>query len=337
MLILSDCLTEKTDEGCLKVANSLIKRIQSVDPKTVVVSYGRSGEKADVHLRLNRGFISRKLFALIKRSGQPVLYIPFASNTAASALRTVILSFAAKGNVRVLFALRFPMGFAAKALLRASGAEILALSRESFQFYQREIGKAVYLKTGVDTSRFVPASTGKKQKLREKYKAAAGKKVLLHVGHLKKERNIEQLLKASSCYHVFLVVSSVTEQERDRQLERELAERPYTTIIDAYLDHIEEVYQMADVYFFPVQAAGNCIDVPLSVLEAAACNIPVVTTDYGEMKEFRGQKGFYFLESMDSDSLNAAFDQMSEMEGCQNRQAVMAYDWEQAVKYLTAQ
>lgn len=335
MIILSDCLTEKQDEGCLKVANSLTKRIKDKYPKSMTVSYGRSSKYSDIYLQLNKMFLNRSLLSLIYKKKQTVLYIPFASNTKASALRSLILSLVAK-DLKVLFVLRFPMDKMTKFFLKLSGAEIVALSRDSYEVYKKEIGRAIYLKTGIDTKQFSPVSESEKLRLRKKYAVSDGKKVLLHVGHLKSGRNVDKLLKVSSDYHVFLVVSSVTESERDTVLWAKLKERPNTTIIDSYLEHVEEVYQMADVYLFPVEKTENCIDTPLSVLEAAACNIPIVTTAYGELKEFRKEPGFLFIRSLEENELNMAINKMSEMKNCNNRHAVLEYDWDNSIKTLTA-
>lgn len=337
MIILSDCLTEKVDEGCLKIANNLTERIKSYDINTTVVSYDRTSEKSDLHLRLNKLFLNHSLLVLIRNKKESVLYIPFASNTKASAIRTWVLSLAASKGLKVIFALRYPMDRITRMILKKSNAEIIALSRESFDFYKKEIGKAVYLKTGIDTKRFIPVDTEKKAKLRRKYGVAEGKKVVLHVGHLKGGRNVDKLLNAGDHFHVFLVVSSATEREKDLLLRAKLDERPNITIIDSYIKYIEEIYQMADVYLFPVQEAENCIDVPLSVLEAAACNIPIVTTEYGELKEFRQEPGFYFINSLDENTLNRALNEMSEMRNCNNRQAVLEYDWDESVKHFLAE
>lgn len=334
MIILSDCLAEKVDEGCLKVANSLTRRLKQYDSRNVVISYDRMTERSDLHLKLNKLFLNRSLLSAIRKENTNVLYIPFASNTRASAIRTFILSLYAKRKVDVLFVLRFPMDKLTKMILKLSGARVIALSKESYQFYKKHIGKAVYLKTGIDTEKFVPVTEDAKKKIREKYSVANGKKVLLHVGHLKYGRNIDKLLNVSSDYHIFLVVSSVTENEKDAELRKRLLDRQNTTIIDDYLENIEEVYQMADVYLFPVQESENCIDVPLSVLEAAACNVPVVTTDYGELKAFRGQDGFCYISEFDKENLNAALDRMAGMTNCKNRSSVLAYDWNKSVERL---
>lgn len=332
MIILSDCLTEAADEGALKVASSLARRLRAADEHALVVSYGRRPAWSDVHMKLNRLLLNPALLSLIRRRRGPVLYIPFASNTRASALRLCVLSLACRGRLSVLFVLRHPMDGLTRRLLRWSGARIITLSAESCRYFTREAGGAVQLKTGVDVRRFAPVSAGKKAELRAKYGVAAGKKALLHVGHLNRGRNVQALLNAGSDYHVFLAVSTVT--RADESLRRQLEQRPDTTIIDHYLPDVQELYQMADVYLFPVMAEEHCIDLPLSVLEAASCNLPIVTTAYGELTAFRGERGFAFLDDMSPAPLNAALDRMSALTDCENRHAAKAYDWDRAVAQL---
>ncbi|MBE5922537.1 MAG: glycosyltransferase family 4 protein [Lachnospiraceae bacterium] len=335
MILLSDCLTEKIDEGCLKVANSLTKRIKRVAKDTTIISYDRKPDYSDIHLSLNKLFLNKELLKLLCKKKEPVLYIPFASNTTASCLRTLILSFFCNRKVNVLFVLRFPMKSMAKILLKLSGAKVIALSEVSFLFYKEVVGnRAIYLKTGIDTEKFVPVSKEQKQELREKYHIPKDKKVLLHVGHLKGGRNVDKLVGVDTQYYIVLVVSSVTEAEKDASIRVMLEMRGNVTIIDSYLENVQEVYQMADVYLFPVQEVENCIDIPLSVLEAASCNLAIVTTEYGELSAFKNQEGFHFINDLSPTALNKALEKMTSKKQINNRQAVMEYDWNCSIDIL---
>lgn len=334
MVVLSDCLTSKIDEGCLKVANSLTKRLKVLFDNTIIVSYDRKPDYSDVHLSPNRLFLNLGLLSLVRKN-EPLVYIPFASNTTASCMRTFILSCFSRKKVNVLFVLRFPMKPIAKLLLKLSGARVIALSKVSYEFYREVVGNnAFYLKTGVDTKKFVPVTDAKKTSLREKYQIPADKKVLLHVGHLKAGRNVDKLFGADKQFYIVLVISSVTEAEKDTELRKKLESRGNITIIDFYLEHVEEVYQMADVYLFPVQEMENCIDVPLSVLEAAACNTPIVTTEYGELASFRDKEGFLFLNNLQLDVLNPALNWMAAQNNVDTRSAVTEYDWDCSIRKL---
>lgn len=335
MVVLSDCLTSKIDEGCLKVADSLTKKLKKADPSTTIVSYDRKPNYSNVHMSLNKLFLNRELLCLLNRKKEPVLYIPFASNTTASCLRTFILSLFSKRKVAVLFVLRFHMNPLAKILLMLSGAKVVALSETSYKFYKKIVGKqAFYLKTGIDTNKFTPVDQNKKQALREKYHISTEKKVVLHVGHLKRGRNVDKLAGIDNQYHIILVVSSVTEAEKDASIRVVLEKRGNVTIIDSYLKNIQEVYQLADVYLFPVQEVENCIDVPLSVLEAASCDLPIVTTEYGELTSFIGQEGFLFIDDLSPVALNKALKKMLSKTEVNNRQAVLEYDWKNSINNL---
>ena len=60
---------------------------------------------------------------------------------------------------------------------------------------------------------------------------------MLHVGHLKGGRNIDKLVNVSNQYHIILVVSSVTEAEKDAGIRKQLETRGNVTIIDSYLEN----------------------------------------------------------------------------------------------------
>ena len=331
MLILTYCLTQRPDEGCLKVANSLVGRFKQANPDTYVISYGKTSPLADCHMKLGKLFLNRQLLKRVRQEKGSVLYIPNASCTTASALRVWVLSRFAK-KLQVLFALRHPVSGIARSCLRSAKAQILCLSAESKAYYENAIGcQAVHLKTGVDTERFCPVTATEKTALRQKYGMAENETVILHVGHLKPGRNLHKLCSLDSRYHLVLVISSNTQPDED--LRRQLLARPNTTLIETYQSAIWELYQLADVYVFPVVEQENCIDVPLSVLEAAACGIPAVVTRYGELKEFEGAQGFVFPDSLEPDALHSAIEAARTLPNIRSTQ-VEEYDWQKAVKRL---
>lgn len=335
MIILSDCLSEIADEGCVKVAASLVKRIKLQDPCVTVISYDRKPQYSDVHLKLNKFFINSSLLSMIAKKREDILYIPFASNTKASAMRAFVLSFFSAGKIYVLFVLRHPLGLITKKLLELGKAEIIVLSADSYEFYIKKIkNKILYLKTGINTKKFSPVSLEKKEVIRRKYNMDLKRKILLHVGHLNEGRNVEVLLKVDKKYQIILVLSTTTKEKADLKLRKKFEERKNIKIIDTFCPTIEEIYQMSDLYLFPVIERENCIDVPLSVLEAAACNIPVICSDYGELKKFYDEPGFCFLSDFKPEILNNQIDRMVNYKSCHNREAVLVYDWKYAVERL---
>lgn len=338
MLILSNSFTEKADEGALKVANSLAKRLKAAVPGTIVVSYQRTSELADVHMELNKLLLNRELIALLRRQRQPVLYIPFPAKVWSMVARTLILSVFSPGGVRVLFSMTGTYDAVAKWLLKLSGAHIYALSREAAAYYAGFLGsdRVTRLTTGVDTARFCPVSETEKRALRQRYGLDPDRKTVLHVGHLKQGRNIAHLMKLDPSWQILLAVSTLTAEERDEDLRRQLESCPNIRILDEYIPRIQELYQLSDAYFFPVTNKSNCIEVPVSVLEAAACGKPVVTTDLGELKAFRDAPGFVFIESFEAEELNRLLRQAMEAPDPDIRRQVLAYDWKNAVAQLAS-
>ena len=80
MIILSDCMTETDDEGCIKVASILAKKLKAQAPETTIICYGRKTKFSDKHLKLNCLFLNKHLHAFLRQKNESVLYIPFACN-----------------------------------------------------------------------------------------------------------------------------------------------------------------------------------------------------------------------------------------------------------------
>ncbi len=138
------------------------------------------------------------------------------------------------------------------------------------------ITNTVTLNLGVDTDAFRPADN--RDELREKLDLPRDKKVLLYVGRLSPEKNIEMLLAAfevlharhPNTYHLVIV--------GDGPLRRVLpATRHRTGALTwrSYIqanDKLAEYYRAADLFIHP----GVCETFGLVVLEAQACGLPCV-------------------------------------------------------------
>lgn len=333
MIIVTDCLSEVLDEGCLKVTNSLIKRIKSKVADTTVVSYGNNRNGlSDLHLKLNKLFLNLSLYKVLSKSDEEVLYIPLSSYTIASLIRTIVLTLISK-KVSVLFVGWSPINKVKNFLFKLLKCRIYVLTKETedyLSFYTKS--QIIQLKAGVDTKRFIPVSSERKNELRKKYGFNIEDKIVLHVGHMKKGRGVETMLELNENYTPLLVVSTSTSQEEDTK--KCLRSRENFRIMDTYIPNIEEIYQFSDLYFFPVVEKENCIDIPLSAFEAAACGLPVVATKYGELNAFVNKKGFYFLNEVEGDTINKYIETaLSESDG-QVCEYIYEYDWDNAISQL---
>jgi len=175
---------------------------------------------------------------------------------------------------------------------------LFAQSDDSLLMF-KEIGFNVrYLCNGVDLDKFHQVSQEQKKQLRIKYGIDNDKFTVLHVGHLIKARKLDFLEKISDKDLQFVIVVS-THADIDVDVERKL-ESMGCILFKGYFKSIEEFFQLSDCYIFPV-TEGDSILTPLSVLEAMACNLPVITTKFGGLtKMFKEGQGLYFLKE-DSD------------------------------------
>jgi len=142
-----------------------------------------------------------------------------------------------------------------------------------------------------DTDKFKGIKTAQiKIDLRKKYGLPKNAFIISHTGHLNENRNLRSLipLQKAGC-QIVIVGSSSTPKDSigPNSLKEELLNE-VIIILDGYIEHIEEIYQLSDAYIFPVVAQNSSIGMPLSILEARACGIPVITTDFGSIQKFLG-------------------------------------------------
>ena len=292
------------------------------------------------YCNLNRTFLDLNLFKLLKNiSPNLILYIPHSSITLASLLRTQILKLLHFKAKVIVLALQFRY----YSVLKQKFLNFLKFDGIIFSSHKMK-NEFLYLKkpytvfyAGVNLYKFKPVSSMEKQFLRKKYGFSSKDFIILHVGHLKKTRNIELILKLTENkdYYFCLVLSSTTKKERDEELWKELIKRKNIFIIDQSLTNIEEIYQLSDCYIFPVQTRIGATEVPLSVLEAMAVNLPVVTTLYGalpEMFSHNPQKGFYFAQT--EEDFSRYLKEISRRSNFSTREMVKDFSWEKRVEDL---
>jgi glycosyltransferase involved in cell wall biosynthesis len=138
---------------------------------------------------------------------------------------------------------------------------------------------------GVDLNRFVPVDKTRLSELRIEYGIPHNKKVALHVGHLKRGRGLDALdiVASKEDWIVLIIGSSSTLSDRD--LICELDEMGVDVRV-GYLDNVEHIYQLADCYVFPTVDHTHAVQTPLSVFEALACGLPVISTRFGSLPDY---------------------------------------------------
>jgi len=177
----------------------------------------------------------------------------------------------------------------------------------------------------VDTGRFRPADGDEKTRIRRRLGLPDDAFIALHVGHLSRGRGLSRMtLLPPKGVLPLIVVSGSTGQ--DIGFRKSLIESG-CTVIHGFVKDIESYYQASDCYTFPTQIAWRGMDLPLSIIEAMACNLPVVSMNFGCVaKLYGGVPGFKVVES-DEGFAGGIAEFKAHLPRIETRKAVEGNDW----------
>lgn len=217
---------------------------------------------------------------------------------------------------------------------------VLTQSDRAENFFTTKGFKTAFFPNGIDCRKFGPANIKEKAELRKKFELPIGKEIILHVGHIKENRNLRVLSAIQKETHVQVVIVGSTSEKMDERLNQDLIQSGIK-IYREYFDDIAQFYKLADLYVFPVLDTGNkqprgynqmgAVDLPLSVMEAMACNLPVITTYFGALPGvFESGGGLTFCRT------NTEITSTVHQTGgeCRTRKKVLPYDWEEVTNQL---
>ncbi len=285
----------------------------------------------------NRLFLSAQLAAHLGRfKPELIIYVPTACATLFSFLRTRMLKLYGRGAPVVMVALQTrSYGRLARALMPMLKPDLVLAQSEPTRASLAALGCAArVLPPAIDLDRFKPVPAQRRAETRRKYEIAPEAYVALHVGHLKRKRNVQVLARLQERLGVQAVVVGSSSTPHDEGLVTELA-RAGVRVITQFVANIAEIYQMADCYVFPVKEETGAIDLPLSVLEAMACDLPIVTTRFGGLPTaFKDAPGLHYADS--DEEMIAAVATCRQTGRGGTRALVEPYAWPQAVEQMLA-
>ncbi|HEV8636730.1 MAG TPA: glycosyltransferase [Chloroflexota bacterium] len=302
--IISEDFPGVLDEGKKKFAFELARALAGQHDALALTTRGVPAFTAAAEASPSRTFLNRRLRAeLVRHRPEIIVYLALSSTGFGTFLRCRLLkAYCPRARV-VLIGLQ-PRRHTRlqQRLIRHLAPDLVCVQTPGSKRYVESLGCRVeLLPSGVDVERFQPVTPARRRELKASRGLDPDLPVALHVGHMQAGRGVRLLaeLAAAKLCQVVLVVSSSTVQEPE--LDRELREAG-VVVLSSYQPDVEQLYQLADCYVFPVPVVStlNSIEVPLSVLEAFACELPVVTSRFGGLPllfERHAWAGLVFADS----------------------------------------
>ncbi|GAG38788.1 unnamed protein product, partial [marine sediment metagenome] len=243
------------DEGVKLVAYHLYQHLSRLTEVVLATTAEGAPEEANVVPHNPLGF-ARHVRRLCKaHRPETVLYVPDAYLDRYTLARCGLLRWAAGGVPTGMVTLMpATVDLWVRVMTRFLRPDVVfPVTDSELDFYRRRGIRYRMFPPAIDVERFRPArDEAEKRDLRRKYGLPEEGKICLHVGHFRKSRNIERLARLQMPDGVRLVV--VGRRSRPGEDDTTQILRDHGAIIlDSFLPDVQEVYQAADLYLFPVE------------------------------------------------------------------------------------
>ena len=210
-------------------------------------------------------------------------------------IRSFIISWILK---RLLFGKTKTILSATRPFLNLIDRKLIRFFKPDFIFTQAFKWQILFLQYDIPLA-FIPNPVNlnkfkelenSKTNLRKKYKLPLNRKLLLHVGHFRKNRKLDFFVKLQEKiqkknYQIIIVGSSFY-PENSKLIS--FLKNNNCIVIQEFIENIEEIYNACDYYIFPpLHLTQNyypktaleigSIDMPISILESIVCKLPVIS------------------------------------------------------------
>lgn len=288
--VFSERLAPPFDEGIKNVVYHLLRALRREHAVLALTTQGADIPELGVRdiPKVNHLLVDGRLAALLRDfHPERICYVPTASMTLFSFIRAWVLGRCMPAASVVMVALqpRRQSALARRLVPHIAPARVIVQSQTSAKLLAYLGDRVRFAPAGVDTERFHPVPPREREALRKKYGLRSSRPIALHVGHIHAGRNVGLLETLQRAGSVQTVLVGSTSTRQDGELAAQL-QRAGVWVMAQYLPAVEEMYQLADLYLFPPPPdmpaeRTPAIEVPLSVLEAMACDLPVVSTRFG--------------------------------------------------------
>lgn len=182
--------------------------------------------------------------------------------------------------------------------------------------------KILAIANGVDVEIFHPVDKTIKDALRRKFGLSPQDKIILFVGRFVPKKGFDEALAACDEEYKIVFVGG----------EKPAHQTKHNAVFLGRLDQpsLAEVYQTADIFLLPSRDEGF----PLSIQEAMACGLPVITTyDTGYQRYNFDEKMIYFLDDPTEASIRSTIKLILQNNALRKEMSV--YSKEYAFKYFS--
>jgi len=310
------------DEGIKKVAEQISLRLQKCNEV--------------LHINLRNFVFSLSSWSKLRQFNPQVLHVFLRPSPIIFTILSAIKSICTSSKI-IITSLQPPCGnpFLLKiTLLYLKPDVVLVQDHKTYNYFMNYFGfKISFLLGGVDLERFKPVSLNEKLSLREKYGFSKHQYIVLHVGHIFKGRNLDIFTEIQEIPNVQVLLVASTAFQPDSRLLKRLSDAG-CLIWQKFISNIEEIYMLADCYVFPTKNNNNAILLPLSVLEAMSCNLPVISSNFGALPEiFNEGEGLSFAKD-DLEIIEKFQVCMGNNQEIKTRNKVIMYSWDNLVRDL---
>jgi glycosyltransferase involved in cell wall biosynthesis len=317
------------DEGAKNTGFKLIQALKNKGAKVLVFTRHENPLlKESFQLPGNKFLIGCQFSRNLKAQEPDVIfYVPTSSGTLGAFIRAALIKTQSSSRPLALLNLQYRElpSFARYFGLHRHADIVFTQSRSSSEVFCSFGCRIVLLPGGVDHTVFHPVSRQEKRQIRLEHGFQESDRIVLHVGHCNRHRNVTVLAQLVMLGFKVIMIASTTTAV-DRALLAELRQTGVTVITD-FAENIQHFYQLADCYIFPVFRATSAIDFPLSILEAMACDLPVVTTQFGALPAmFQPGNGFYYGDN--NEEIVRLVKQAIEEQDCRTSEMVSQYSWD---------
>jgi len=286
-------------------------------------------------LLTDRWFLGRPLARHLRAlDPEAILYVPWTSLTARTFFRIASLRRGApRARVGVVALQPRRADRLSRWMARFGAPDRVLATGPGAAGQARALGLAVSrVGAGVELERFRPARPDERAALRRRAGIDPEAFVVLHVGHLKASRNVGALARLAGLPGVrgMLVASTST---RGEEPAAEALRRAGVIIMARHEERMERVYQLCDAYLFPVASSLDAMETPLSVLEAAACDLPIIATRFGSLPDLlEGAEGVAWAEDDEAreSAVRSLMASTARTRGAGTRRAVEGRSWKTA-------